>query len=123
MKRGDCIVIAVLLFIGTMMFFWRTTSSAQLHKVVIAQNGVELYRFTLTDDLQRTIPVELPLGQAQVKIEGGKVWLQDVGKAICPKNICKHTGKISRGGEAIICVPNRLSIVIEDKIDIDGFAR
>lgn len=123
MQRGDRILIFALLFIGLALFFWRTASSAQLRKVVIAQNGVELYRFTLTNDLQRTISIELPLGEARVEVKGGRVWLQEMGKAICPKGICKHTGKISHEGEAIICVPNKLSVVIQGQKKIDGIAR
>ena len=43
-------------------------------------------------------------------IEDGEAW---VSEASCPDQICRGMGKISRNGEFIACLPNRVIIVIE----------
>ena len=35
-------------------------------------------------------------------------------KTPCPNQICVHTGAINKNGFSIICVPNRVSIVIKN---------
>lgn len=48
-----------------------------------------------------------------------------VTESSCGDKICVRTGKISRGGEAIICVPNRVAVTIETagESDVDVVLR
>ena len=47
--------------------------------------------------------------------EGIKDGTVDMVEASCKNQICVHEGKISRSGQSIVCLPNRVSIVIEGK--------
>ena len=42
-----------------------------------------------------------------IRLEPGRVC---IGESACPSQDCVHTGWISRAGEQIICLPNRLVI-------------
>ena len=57
----------------------------------------------------RTIEVTSNGIRLTVVIDGGEVWVKD---ADCPDLVCKHTGKISRGGEVILCAPAGLRIQV-----------
>ena len=60
---------------------------------------------------------ELPLSDGSVvAIRDGAVSLQS---ATCPDRLCQGMGPISRGGESILCLPNRISIVIVAE-EVDG---
>lgn len=47
-------------------------------------------------------------------IEDGQIWIHE---ASCPDKICIYQGKISKNGEMIVCIPNRMFIKIVDEND------
>ncbi len=51
-------------------------------------------------------------------IENGTAYLSD---ANCPDKLCVHQGKISRTGEVITCLPNKLTVTVfgaEESVDL-----
>ena len=74
---------------------------------VVTVNGKEAGRYPLTDD--GTFP--LNGGSNVLVISGGEAW---VSEANCPDRICMGMGKISKSGEFIACLPNRLIITVEE---------
>ncbi|MCH5351499.1 MAG: NusG domain II-containing protein [Clostridiales bacterium] len=57
----------------------------------------------------------IELEHLTVHIELGKVWVTD---SDCPDKICEHTGKISRAGESIVCLPYGIVITINGRSDV-----
>lgn len=53
---------------------------------------------------------------AEFVVRDGKIAVRDVG---CPDRICEKTGFIGASGQAIICVPNRLTVTVT--ASDDGF--
>lgn len=58
-------------------------------------------------------------GTNRLRIEGGEAWLEE---ASCPDGLCVHMGRISKVGQSVICLPNRVVIRVtgndaEDDID------
>lgn len=76
-------------------------------QVSIYVNNKEMYRLSLFQD--KTICIQGIIGVTVIQIERGEIWVE---KAPCPYQICKNRGKISRSGETIICIPNRILIQI-----------
>ena len=70
-------------------------------------------------DYERTFPLdkdaEIPLDCLTVRISDGKVWVTD---ANCPDKTCEHTGKISRAGQSIVCLPNGVTVSISGEGDL-----
>jgi hypothetical protein len=77
-------------------------------------------------DTRQTLEVEGPLGDTIVEISGGAVRVVD---SPCPEKICVKTGQISRPGQTIACLPNRVFVVIrgvprdESGEEIDAFSQ
>lgn len=72
--------------------------------VEISYNGEIIYRVPLNKD--RIINIE---NTGKVIIENNTVRLI---KATCPDKLCEMQGCISKAGESIICLPNKLIITI-----------
>ena len=57
-------------------------------------------------------------------IKSGKAYMSEAG---CPDKVCVSQGEISRTGESIICLPNRIVVTIEgnnkSEDDIDAYVR
>jgi hypothetical protein len=60
-------------------------------------------------DSEATLKVPGPLGETVVVIRDGAV---QVESSPCPEKICVKTGKISKPGQWIACLPNRVFISI-----------
>lgn len=71
------------------------------------------------DGYERTFPLDedrsVELGHLTVRIEDGYVWVED---ADCADKTCERTGKISRAGQSIVCLPNGIVVTISGKSDL-----
>jgi hypothetical protein len=63
-------------------------------------------------DAQTTLRVPGPLGDTVVVIENGSV---RVVSSPCPEKICIKTGRISKPGQWIACLPNKVFISIRGR--------
>ena len=92
---------------AALLFFLRTAESNFLTASIVL-DGETIGTYDLTG---LTEPVTLTVDQADypltIRLESGRVC---IGESACPSQDCVHTGWISRAGEQIICLPNRLVI-------------
>ncbi len=84
---------------------------------MVIESGGDLYaRYPLNED--RTVVVPAPKqNENVVVISGGKV---SVTEASCKNQVCVKHGPISRSGESIVCLPNRLVVRIENGSEEGG---
>ncbi|MBC7248501.1 MAG: NusG domain II-containing protein [Actinobacteria bacterium] len=75
----------------------------------VSANGKEVARVSLREG-DRSLTVEGFQGRSTLEVRGGRVRMVD---SACPDKLCVHTGWISRPGESIVCLPNRVVIEIE----------
>ncbi len=75
---------------------------------VISVNGRELDSLSLREDLEE-LAVEGYRGTSYLQLSEGRIRMLD---SACPDKLCVHTGWISRPGESIVCLPNRVVIEI-----------
>ena len=116
----DLIIVAVLLAAVLGLFFLmrsrqaRDTGSGAT--AVVTVDGKEIGRYPLRKS--GTFP--LNGGTNILVVENGEAW---VSEADCPDKVCMGMGKISRNGEFIACLPNRLLVVVEgaaEQSPVDG---
>ena len=106
----DLILVGILLAAALLLFFLmrdhqeKTTGAGA--QAVVTVDGEEIGRYPLQKD--GTFP--LNGGSNTLVVENGEAW---VSEADCPDKVCMGMGKISRNGEFIACLPNRLIIVVE----------
>ena len=70
--------------------------------------------------------LDLRGGDVRREISGLTVCVKDgcvsVSDASCPDRVCVESGEISRSGQAIVCVPNRVSIEVVGTSAVDAVA-
>ena len=131
-RKADIILFIVLVAIGLAASAALTLSHGEAgsSSKVIIESGGDLYaRYPLSED--RTVVVPAPKqiaadapsadtdGEASaqydyynvVVISGGTV---SVTEASCKNQVCVKHGVISRPGESIVCLPNRMVVRIEN---------
>lgn len=115
MKKKDWLLVAVILVVSALgwgIHFFH--SGAGQARVEVHIDGVLLGSWPLAEDhtveIGETNRLAIKDGQADM------IW------ADCPDLLCVHQHKISRVGESIICLPNKVvvSIVGEDPQDVDA---
>ena len=118
-KRNDLLLIGCLLALGILSFLsveWYKTSTTKNAQVVVFVDGTETGRYLLAQDEE--ILIKGTKGDNLLVIKNGKAWVEE---AECPDKLCVHTGKISRNGETIVCLPNKIvvEVVNGEKNEID----
>jgi hypothetical protein len=104
LRIGDILVI--ILFLSSVFFLPKKHGE----KVIISVDKTNGFVYPLNQD--KKIIVKGKLGEAKVEIKDGRVRILN---SPCPLKICENKGWISKKGDFIICVPNRVVIKIEGK--------
>lgn len=99
----DIILGAALLLIALSVFLFVECTRTGGELVTVELDGEEIGRYPLDTDKR----VPLKDGKNVLVIEDGKAYMES---ADCPDKVCVRTGKISRVGEQIVCLPNRVFI-------------
>ena len=110
---GVLLLVAILLFVLMRSAQERNTGSGAA--AVVSIDGVEVARYPLN----KNGTFSLNGGSNILIVENGEAW---VSEANCPDKICMGMGKISRSGDFIACLPNRVIIVVEggEQALVDG---
>ncbi len=106
MKKGDIIIIASVAgaILALILIFLFCGTKGEM--VVIRQNDNIVGSFPISQN------EEIALGTNTIKIQNGEV---EVVWADCKNQLCKKHSAISKKGESIVCLPNKVIITIEDK--------
>lgn len=123
MKKGDKILIVFVIILALLSFSFinRHAFSNKSKYVSIQINGTEVKRIIYDKKIiGKEYPIESEFGFNLLEIGDEKV---RVIEASCPDKIDVKQGYISRIGETIVCLPNRMvieikGIDIEEEIDI-----
>lgn len=78
----------------------------------IYQNGQLIQEIDLARETGRTFIVESPTGGSNtIRVEHGRICMLD---ATCPDHLCVKQGWIDTGVYPIVCLPNKLTIQLEN---------
>lgn len=119
-KKSDIIVIAVVLCAAALVFLCLNLFSAGGRTAVVEQNGTVIAELPLDED---TVFEVKSGGKTTnvVEVKGGKV---SVTEADCPDKICRKHRAISKSGESIVCLPNKVIVTVSGGDgEVDGVAR
>lgn len=113
-RTGDFIIAAAVLLLAAAVwaypFFGNETAGGH---VEIEHDGGRVRTLLLSEN------TAINVGGCEIRTENGEVYVID---ADCPDRMCVNTGRISRAGQSIICIPNRLSIRITGEGGFDALA-
>lgn len=108
----DVSLVIILLAVALLSLIIIKKSSEQGEYVRICVNGEIIGEYSLDKHARYS----LNNGTNTVVIENGFVYMES---ADCPDKTCVHVGKISKTGQRIVCLPNRVVIEVlggEDEI-------
>lgn len=108
MKKGDYIIVALILLLSTGIFLVSKNSvvEAAEKEVVVSVDGKVEARYTLSEK-EKLYTIDNKYGKNTFAITSDGVHMVE---SDCKDQICIHMGHITRAGESIICLPNRLII-------------
>lgn len=104
MKKGDIFLIIIAVAFLVLWFI----PKEQGCEAAIYVDGKIYKRISLEKDSE--ISVSSEFGENTVSVENGVV---TIAHADCPDKLCKKE-KLDTSGGSIVCLPNRLSIIIEN---------
>ncbi len=108
-KIGDLIVLAVFIIAAALAIYFMTKPTGS--EVYIYKDGKLLEAVSLS--VEKTVKVDEHI---TVKISGGAAF---VLKSDCKGQDCVKAGKISKVGEMIVCLPNKVVIKIVGDGEVD----
>jgi hypothetical protein len=114
-RPADVLIVLAVTALSAFLIFTSVAGAGASSglKVRIIVNGKEAKVLPL--DRDKTLTIEGFQGESRIEINGGRVRMVD---SACPDKLCVREGWISRDGQSIICLPNR--VVIEVKSGAGG---
>ena len=116
-RIGDLIAICLVISLAVIVFvsYLAVSKPVENAKVQIYQNNELVKEFALnsTDKIEYIIDGEY---YNKIVIEDGEVYFE---AADCPGTDCVHSGKISKPGRSLVCLPNKVEIRITGNSDVD----
>ena len=116
-KVLDVIVVAVILICSLIVTLSLADDGAEY--AVIYVNGNEYGRYSLDSDKKQIVDVSTEYGHNVVVIDKQKVFVTETD---CMDKVEIAAGEISKPGQSLVCLPNRLVITVEGRIITDATA-
>lgn len=105
MKKNDFKLMVTIIGVAVLLLLWRNLKEDGKENVIqIEVNGVWRGTYALSKD--REVDIN---GTNHLVIKNGKA---DVIDAKCPDKICVKQKPISKNGESIVCLPNKVIITV-----------
>lgn len=115
-NKYDIGLIVVIILVNVFILIYGSMNTVEKgNKIALVYSDNKLVgEYTLTENYNTEFTVEGDNGFNTIHIENGKVWIHE---ATCPDKVCLSQGKISSGGEVIVCLPNKMMVQIKDETE------
>lgn len=117
MKRGDLLLVSVILIVSLLFMVPRWIQSGESseknhnsQKTAVIKVEGKLYRTVTLTKEEQTIEIRTQRGYNLLKVHDYGIEMVD---ADCPDEICLTFGFRSRQGDTIVCLPHRVIVEIE----------
>lgn len=118
LRIGDLFVLAGILLLAGGIFLCYLLPSSAKKNCIIMQDNVIIKELELTSHTEEIVTVAGTYENI-IEIQDGKV---RISQANCPDQTCVSSGWISKPGQALICLPNKLLVKIvsqaEGEVDV-----
>ncbi len=105
MKKRDIVFICAILVFSGILFAVFPLMRDDGAYVTVKIDGKEVARYSLSIDGEYI----LNEGTNTLLIKDGKASIHD---SKCPDKLCEKLGEISKTGETLTCLPNRLTVTV-----------
>lgn len=103
------VIVFIVIVVIALVFYGKTRDTGD--KVIVTVNSVEYGVYPLNENQEIPIKIDGVVTNYLV-IEDGYA---DVTDANCPDKLCVNMKSISKEGESIVCLPNKVIVEIESK--------
>ena len=120
-KKLDIIIVAAVLCLAALSLLCLNYAFDSGDIATVEVNGEIVAELSLNENTQYDVVQNSKITNTVV-VDGGYVCIIN---ADCPDKICEKHKKISRSGESIVCLPNKVIVTINKSGDnqIDGVAK
>lgn len=110
MKKYDLILASAVLFIALVWFLINNSISEKGELVRVYQDNILIDEISISDDIENSVYLD-GVEILRYRIADSNV---DVLYSTCKDKLCVHQRSISKTGETIVCLPNRIIIKIDN---------
>ena len=111
MRKTDYLLLTAIFLMalaGYLFFHTGDTKGAKL--LIIQQDNKIVERIDLSKAKAETmVAIPVPDGTLTVMYDKNKAWVKS---SPCPEKLCIHQGKISKAGQTIACLPEKVLLTI-----------
>jgi len=117
MKKGDIVIIVLLVVISISSIFLMKLSNPYAYEKysVIKVDGEIVKTISFNDETKGIYNFNFENEVGYIEVRDGKVRMLEMDEKICPNKVCSLTGWIDKKYEAIVCLPNKITVNIENK--------
>ena len=115
MKKKDIILLFSIILIGLIFLVYGRLTATAGDTVIVTLGGEPYCEYPLEKDAEISIN-----GTNIAVIESGCVYMKS---ATCPDLLCVKQGKITDSSKKIVCLPNKVTIEVTKKSEIDKVVR
>lgn len=116
LRKADLMLIAAVFAVGAVLVAVMLLLSSDGGTAQVRVAGVVTASYPLDRDATYTID-GVNGGTNLLIIENGSARIEE---ASCPDGICVHTGRVSRNGQSIVCLPNQVVVEIVSETENDS---
>ncbi|WLD76108.1 NusG domain II-containing protein [Mogibacterium neglectum] len=109
-RKADIVLFIILVSLGIASSVWLSMTSHSGDKVTVTVDGKKYGVYSLSED--KTIAVKQGNKLNVIRIKHGYVTMSE---ASCQNQVCVKHKAISKTGESIICLPNKVVVSIGGK--------
>ena len=107
LKKNDIVLIAIIVTVALLAFFLHNVIGGKgASCVTIKVNGEIEGVYSLSEEQE----IEINGGSNILQIKNGKA---DMIEADCPDKLCVNQKAVSKNGENIICLPNKVIVEVD----------
>ncbi len=115
-RWGDLLLVfgvCLIAFVALLLLGSRESGDT----VTVYRDNEAIDRFSLSEQAGETRTYQLEEGSVTVRVEADGV---SILSSDCPNQSCIKKGRVSRSGDAIVCLPMRFSVVLDGESEYDG---
>lgn len=117
MKKGDIIILLIILSISIIVSItFKRNKNIKTNETyaVVKVKGEVVKKIQMNKTLNEAHEFKFGKHSGAVEIKDKKVRMLKMSRQLCPRGICSNTGWISEGYQMIVCLPNGITIEIEE---------